>query len=81
MKKDIVHSTILITTFIIFTIGIYQLYVTIPNIPNECEIPRMYAPEYVKLSVNLIKINKKGKQQTRILILTDKLTICHSSLF
>ena len=47
MKKDIVHSTILITTFIIFTIGIYQLYVTIPNIPNECEIPRMYAPEYV----------------------------------
>ena len=52
MKKDIVHSTILITTFIIFTIGIYQLYVTIPNIPNECEIPRMYAPEYVTFSMS-----------------------------
>lgn len=51
------------------------------NIANDTSCTKMLSKmgdnypqsEYVILSVKLIKINKKGKKQTRILILSDKL--------
>jgi hypothetical protein len=50
--KDIVINAILITSFIIFVIGTYQLYVIIPNIPNKCNIPYMPKPGYVPFKMS-----------------------------
>ena len=44
-------KAIMATAFALLVIGLYQLLVTVPSLRNDCVIPRMHQPEYVKLKI------------------------------